>query len=142
MIRRPPRSTQSRSSAASDVYKRQVSTQSTWGKAIIKVSIQTIFIIVVFSKKHAESLVKSIEGLFPSLGNSLTSFMENWKKQFFNPPSDLDNKHWIASLWEIIVTLMIVYFVISCVTSLAQTYASRLQQTIKDNNSTNKTKSD
>eukprot|EP01017_Pseudomicrothorax_dubius_P023844 TRINITY_DN253_c0_g1_i1.p1 TRINITY_DN253_c0_g1~~TRINITY_DN253_c0_g1_i1.p1 ORF type:complete len:418 (+),score=144.56 TRINITY_DN253_c0_g1_i1:112-1365(+) len=31
MIRRPPRSTQSRSSAASDVYKRQVSTQSTWG---------------------------------------------------------------------------------------------------------------
>eukprot|EP01017_Pseudomicrothorax_dubius_P010877 TRINITY_DN13952_c0_g1_i1.p1 TRINITY_DN13952_c0_g1~~TRINITY_DN13952_c0_g1_i1.p1 ORF type:complete len:197 (+),score=61.34 TRINITY_DN13952_c0_g1_i1:11-601(+) len=29
MIRRPPRSTQSRSSAASDVYKRQ--TQSTWG---------------------------------------------------------------------------------------------------------------
>eukprot|EP00657_Telonema_sp_P-1_P010259 TRINITY_DN460_c0_g1_i1.p1 TRINITY_DN460_c0_g1~~TRINITY_DN460_c0_g1_i1.p1 ORF type:complete len:129 (+),score=32.67 TRINITY_DN460_c0_g1_i1:65-451(+) len=29
MIRRPPRSTQSRSSAASDVYKRQVSTQST-----------------------------------------------------------------------------------------------------------------
>eukprot|EP01017_Pseudomicrothorax_dubius_P017122 TRINITY_DN19448_c0_g1_i1.p1 TRINITY_DN19448_c0_g1~~TRINITY_DN19448_c0_g1_i1.p1 ORF type:complete len:264 (+),score=110.71 TRINITY_DN19448_c0_g1_i1:53-844(+) len=32
MIRRPPRSTQSRSSAASDVYKRQVSTQSTWGK--------------------------------------------------------------------------------------------------------------
>eukprot|EP00831_Metopus_contortus_P010943 TRINITY_DN14300_c0_g1_i3.p1 TRINITY_DN14300_c0_g1~~TRINITY_DN14300_c0_g1_i3.p1 ORF type:complete len:147 (+),score=35.28 TRINITY_DN14300_c0_g1_i3:126-566(+) len=32
MIRRPPRSTQGVSSAASDVYKRQVSTQSTWGK--------------------------------------------------------------------------------------------------------------
>eukprot|EP00657_Telonema_sp_P-1_P006823 TRINITY_DN2626_c0_g1_i1.p1 TRINITY_DN2626_c0_g1~~TRINITY_DN2626_c0_g1_i1.p1 ORF type:complete len:268 (-),score=61.36 TRINITY_DN2626_c0_g1_i1:298-1101(-) len=32
MIRRPPRSTQSRSSAASDVYKRQVSTQSTGGQ--------------------------------------------------------------------------------------------------------------
>eukprot|EP00831_Metopus_contortus_P084727 TRINITY_DN9689_c0_g1_i2.p1 TRINITY_DN9689_c0_g1~~TRINITY_DN9689_c0_g1_i2.p1 ORF type:complete len:282 (+),score=70.01 TRINITY_DN9689_c0_g1_i2:126-971(+) len=30
MIRRPPRSTQGVSSAASDVYKRQVSTQSTW----------------------------------------------------------------------------------------------------------------
>eukprot|EP00831_Metopus_contortus_P001338 TRINITY_DN10487_c0_g1_i6.p1 TRINITY_DN10487_c0_g1~~TRINITY_DN10487_c0_g1_i6.p1 ORF type:complete len:334 (+),score=71.02 TRINITY_DN10487_c0_g1_i6:3-1004(+) len=36
MIRRPPRSTQGVSSAASDVYKRQVSTQSTWelGKKI------------------------------------------------------------------------------------------------------------
>eukprot|EP00831_Metopus_contortus_P028108 TRINITY_DN23455_c0_g1_i2.p2 TRINITY_DN23455_c0_g1~~TRINITY_DN23455_c0_g1_i2.p2 ORF type:complete len:120 (+),score=21.46 TRINITY_DN23455_c0_g1_i2:129-488(+) len=33
MIRRPPRSTQGVSSAASDVYKRQVSTQSTWEAA-------------------------------------------------------------------------------------------------------------
>eukprot|EP00831_Metopus_contortus_P037811 TRINITY_DN2978_c0_g1_i2.p2 TRINITY_DN2978_c0_g1~~TRINITY_DN2978_c0_g1_i2.p2 ORF type:complete len:169 (+),score=40.17 TRINITY_DN2978_c0_g1_i2:29-535(+) len=33
MIRRPPRSTQGVSSAASDVYKRQVSTQSTWEKS-------------------------------------------------------------------------------------------------------------
>eukprot|EP00825_Cyclidium_porcatum_P051583 TRINITY_DN9542_c0_g1_i1.p2 TRINITY_DN9542_c0_g1~~TRINITY_DN9542_c0_g1_i1.p2 ORF type:complete len:148 (-),score=46.60 TRINITY_DN9542_c0_g1_i1:642-1085(-) len=32
MIRRPPRSTHCISSAASDVYKRQVSTQSTWEK--------------------------------------------------------------------------------------------------------------
>eukprot|EP00825_Cyclidium_porcatum_P047281 TRINITY_DN7654_c0_g1_i1.p1 TRINITY_DN7654_c0_g1~~TRINITY_DN7654_c0_g1_i1.p1 ORF type:complete len:590 (+),score=111.85 TRINITY_DN7654_c0_g1_i1:113-1882(+) len=35
MIRRPPRSTHCISSAASDVYKRQVSTQSTWEKGII-----------------------------------------------------------------------------------------------------------
>eukprot|EP00825_Cyclidium_porcatum_P002664 TRINITY_DN11237_c0_g1_i2.p3 TRINITY_DN11237_c0_g1~~TRINITY_DN11237_c0_g1_i2.p3 ORF type:complete len:133 (-),score=29.03 TRINITY_DN11237_c0_g1_i2:636-1034(-) len=32
MIRRPPRSTHCISSAASDVYKRQVSTQSTWAE--------------------------------------------------------------------------------------------------------------
>eukprot|EP00826_Nyctotherus_ovalis_P049920 TRINITY_DN6069_c0_g5_i3.p1 TRINITY_DN6069_c0_g5~~TRINITY_DN6069_c0_g5_i3.p1 ORF type:complete len:228 (+),score=77.97 TRINITY_DN6069_c0_g5_i3:32-685(+) len=34
MIRRPPRSTRKESSAASDVYKRQVSTQSTWAAAL------------------------------------------------------------------------------------------------------------
>eukprot|EP00657_Telonema_sp_P-1_P012014 TRINITY_DN8086_c0_g1_i1.p1 TRINITY_DN8086_c0_g1~~TRINITY_DN8086_c0_g1_i1.p1 ORF type:complete len:111 (-),score=78.36 TRINITY_DN8086_c0_g1_i1:28-360(-) len=34
MIRRRPRSTQSRSSAASDVYKRQVSTQSTGNASV------------------------------------------------------------------------------------------------------------
>eukprot|EP00828_Plagiopyla_frontata_P045119 TRINITY_DN7616_c0_g1_i8.p3 TRINITY_DN7616_c0_g1~~TRINITY_DN7616_c0_g1_i8.p3 ORF type:complete len:109 (+),score=27.88 TRINITY_DN7616_c0_g1_i8:100-426(+) len=34
MIRRPPRSTLSSSSAASDVYKRQVSTQSTWEQTV------------------------------------------------------------------------------------------------------------
>eukprot|EP00831_Metopus_contortus_P076393 TRINITY_DN704_c0_g1_i4.p3 TRINITY_DN704_c0_g1~~TRINITY_DN704_c0_g1_i4.p3 ORF type:complete len:118 (+),score=34.09 TRINITY_DN704_c0_g1_i4:2-355(+) len=36
MIRRPPRSTQGVSSAASDVYKRQVSTQSTWENPVVK----------------------------------------------------------------------------------------------------------
>eukprot|EP00825_Cyclidium_porcatum_P041737 TRINITY_DN5543_c0_g1_i5.p5 TRINITY_DN5543_c0_g1~~TRINITY_DN5543_c0_g1_i5.p5 ORF type:complete len:112 (+),score=44.51 TRINITY_DN5543_c0_g1_i5:88-423(+) len=36
MIRRPPRSTHCISSAASDVYKRQVSTQSTWDFPIAK----------------------------------------------------------------------------------------------------------
>eukprot|EP00831_Metopus_contortus_P048075 TRINITY_DN3902_c0_g1_i2.p1 TRINITY_DN3902_c0_g1~~TRINITY_DN3902_c0_g1_i2.p1 ORF type:complete len:261 (-),score=30.25 TRINITY_DN3902_c0_g1_i2:36-818(-) len=41
MIRRPPRSTQGVSSAASDVYKRQVSTQSTWVKK------QLVFYMVV-----------------------------------------------------------------------------------------------
>eukprot|EP00656_Telonema_subtile_P038285 TRINITY_DN4299_c0_g1_i3.p2 TRINITY_DN4299_c0_g1~~TRINITY_DN4299_c0_g1_i3.p2 ORF type:complete len:118 (+),score=13.69 TRINITY_DN4299_c0_g1_i3:66-419(+) len=40
MIRRPPRSTLSSSSAASDVYKRQVSTQSTgaWSRIACKVA--------------------------------------------------------------------------------------------------------
>eukprot|EP00825_Cyclidium_porcatum_P017280 TRINITY_DN20026_c0_g1_i2.p5 TRINITY_DN20026_c0_g1~~TRINITY_DN20026_c0_g1_i2.p5 ORF type:complete len:102 (-),score=35.55 TRINITY_DN20026_c0_g1_i2:644-949(-) len=37
MIRRPPRSTHCISSAASDVYKRQVSTQSTWGQQCKKI---------------------------------------------------------------------------------------------------------
>eukprot|EP00831_Metopus_contortus_P008277 TRINITY_DN13183_c0_g1_i1.p3 TRINITY_DN13183_c0_g1~~TRINITY_DN13183_c0_g1_i1.p3 ORF type:complete len:111 (-),score=39.69 TRINITY_DN13183_c0_g1_i1:135-467(-) len=36
MIRRPPRSTQGVSSAASDVYKRQVSTQSTWAEILLE----------------------------------------------------------------------------------------------------------
>eukprot|EP00825_Cyclidium_porcatum_P023005 TRINITY_DN252_c0_g1_i7.p2 TRINITY_DN252_c0_g1~~TRINITY_DN252_c0_g1_i7.p2 ORF type:complete len:143 (-),score=36.00 TRINITY_DN252_c0_g1_i7:135-563(-) len=40
MIRRPPRSTHCISSAASDVYKRQVSTQSTWAFERTKESFQ------------------------------------------------------------------------------------------------------
>eukprot|EP01016_Furgasonia_blochmanni_P055578 TRINITY_DN932_c0_g2_i1.p2 TRINITY_DN932_c0_g2~~TRINITY_DN932_c0_g2_i1.p2 ORF type:complete len:219 (+),score=107.98 TRINITY_DN932_c0_g2_i1:81-737(+) len=53
MIRRPPRSTQSRSSAASDVYKRQVSTQSTWGQKkksrekLIIMRVATVFILAL-----------------------------------------------------------------------------------------------
>eukprot|EP01015_Nassula_variabilis_P009494 TRINITY_DN1750_c0_g1_i11.p1 TRINITY_DN1750_c0_g1~~TRINITY_DN1750_c0_g1_i11.p1 ORF type:complete len:466 (-),score=139.86 TRINITY_DN1750_c0_g1_i11:87-1484(-) len=46
MIRRPPRSTQSRSSAASDVYKRQVSTQSTWGKMTKFFAVAALFLVI------------------------------------------------------------------------------------------------
>eukprot|EP01016_Furgasonia_blochmanni_P009863 TRINITY_DN1412_c0_g2_i4.p1 TRINITY_DN1412_c0_g2~~TRINITY_DN1412_c0_g2_i4.p1 ORF type:complete len:328 (-),score=99.24 TRINITY_DN1412_c0_g2_i4:31-1014(-) len=47
MIRRPPRSTQSRSSAASDVYKRQVSTQSTWGILTINTMNKTALFLIL-----------------------------------------------------------------------------------------------
>eukprot|EP00825_Cyclidium_porcatum_P042382 TRINITY_DN5788_c0_g1_i4.p2 TRINITY_DN5788_c0_g1~~TRINITY_DN5788_c0_g1_i4.p2 ORF type:complete len:219 (+),score=62.88 TRINITY_DN5788_c0_g1_i4:120-776(+) len=50
MIRRPPRSTHCISSAASDVYKRQVSTQSTWDILIFKMNSKsnnkTLFLTV------------------------------------------------------------------------------------------------
>src|SRR5450756_2988004 len=38
MIRRPPRSTQSRSSAASDVYKRQAKSRWYWGMRLLLIS--------------------------------------------------------------------------------------------------------
>eukprot|EP00825_Cyclidium_porcatum_P000537 TRINITY_DN10174_c0_g1_i4.p1 TRINITY_DN10174_c0_g1~~TRINITY_DN10174_c0_g1_i4.p1 ORF type:complete len:385 (+),score=46.92 TRINITY_DN10174_c0_g1_i4:144-1298(+) len=46
MIRRPPRSTHCISSAASDVYKRQVSTQSTWGWTLENIKMEEIPFIV------------------------------------------------------------------------------------------------
>eukprot|EP00825_Cyclidium_porcatum_P002228 TRINITY_DN11021_c0_g1_i5.p4 TRINITY_DN11021_c0_g1~~TRINITY_DN11021_c0_g1_i5.p4 ORF type:complete len:126 (+),score=35.32 TRINITY_DN11021_c0_g1_i5:38-415(+) len=50
MIRRPPRSTHCISSAASDVYKRQVSTQSTWGLYAILI-IEVDYNIQINSKE-------------------------------------------------------------------------------------------
>eukprot|EP00825_Cyclidium_porcatum_P039485 TRINITY_DN4789_c0_g1_i3.p1 TRINITY_DN4789_c0_g1~~TRINITY_DN4789_c0_g1_i3.p1 ORF type:complete len:321 (-),score=93.34 TRINITY_DN4789_c0_g1_i3:130-1092(-) len=54
MIRRPPRSTHCISSAASDVYKRQVSTQSTWGNILIinyqKYQKKFIYLYIYFQK--------------------------------------------------------------------------------------------
>eukprot|EP00828_Plagiopyla_frontata_P046466 TRINITY_DN825_c0_g1_i3.p1 TRINITY_DN825_c0_g1~~TRINITY_DN825_c0_g1_i3.p1 ORF type:complete len:361 (+),score=52.05 TRINITY_DN825_c0_g1_i3:71-1153(+) len=57
MIRRPPRSTLSSSSAASDVYKRQVSTQSTWEKQTIKIKNKNLtrFKLMQGEKKQCQS---------------------------------------------------------------------------------------
>eukprot|EP00825_Cyclidium_porcatum_P040767 TRINITY_DN5225_c0_g1_i3.p5 TRINITY_DN5225_c0_g1~~TRINITY_DN5225_c0_g1_i3.p5 ORF type:complete len:150 (+),score=41.42 TRINITY_DN5225_c0_g1_i3:25-474(+) len=51
MIRRPPRSTHCISSAASDVYKRQVSTQSTWERKILVIHLLFITITINFQNQ-------------------------------------------------------------------------------------------
>eukprot|EP00831_Metopus_contortus_P075138 TRINITY_DN6877_c0_g1_i4.p1 TRINITY_DN6877_c0_g1~~TRINITY_DN6877_c0_g1_i4.p1 ORF type:complete len:294 (-),score=94.24 TRINITY_DN6877_c0_g1_i4:113-994(-) len=70
MIRRPPRSTQGVSSAASDVYKRQVSTQSTWGvtpmdkstkKSLQKTTTQAIEITSKVQEQEARRQAEKIE---------------------------------------------------------------------------------
>eukprot|EP00656_Telonema_subtile_P021488 TRINITY_DN2252_c0_g1_i4.p1 TRINITY_DN2252_c0_g1~~TRINITY_DN2252_c0_g1_i4.p1 ORF type:complete len:302 (+),score=73.06 TRINITY_DN2252_c0_g1_i4:83-988(+) len=57
MIRRPPRSTLSSSSAASDVYKRQVSTQST-GRLVRDMCATTV---AICSQKRQHSALQSLE---------------------------------------------------------------------------------
>src|SRR5680860_1506265 len=54
MIRRPPRSTQSRSSAASDVYKRQAMNIGTFGETtalaiLVGIFLATILLVVLLS---------------------------------------------------------------------------------------------
>ena len=52
MIRRPPRSTQSRSSAASDVYKRQIQNHQTVGRGVV----QDVGSLVHLHKERAQPL--------------------------------------------------------------------------------------
>eukprot|EP00825_Cyclidium_porcatum_P025886 TRINITY_DN2800_c0_g2_i1.p1 TRINITY_DN2800_c0_g2~~TRINITY_DN2800_c0_g2_i1.p1 ORF type:complete len:118 (-),score=46.07 TRINITY_DN2800_c0_g2_i1:76-429(-) len=60
MIRRPPRSTHCISSAASDVYKRQVSTQSTW-------DIDDRSIQLILREVQSDSLILALKGASPEL---------------------------------------------------------------------------
>eukprot|EP00831_Metopus_contortus_P006798 TRINITY_DN125_c0_g1_i6.p3 TRINITY_DN125_c0_g1~~TRINITY_DN125_c0_g1_i6.p3 ORF type:complete len:301 (+),score=63.49 TRINITY_DN125_c0_g1_i6:95-997(+) len=60
MIRRPPRSTQGVSSAASDVYKRQVSTQSTWEIIYLQLFIQQIILQVVNKLKQYRNFFEEL----------------------------------------------------------------------------------
>eukprot|EP00831_Metopus_contortus_P032054 TRINITY_DN25990_c0_g1_i1.p2 TRINITY_DN25990_c0_g1~~TRINITY_DN25990_c0_g1_i1.p2 ORF type:complete len:219 (-),score=46.77 TRINITY_DN25990_c0_g1_i1:149-805(-) len=89
MIRRPPRSTQGVSSAASDVYKRQVSTQSTWGmkiatkrkkKTSIEVAIRMRPLLLPFEDECAwkvdspNGAISTINNLQPTLDLSPGNF--------------------------------------------------------------------
>ena len=54
------------------------------GKSVIKVHIQVIFVIVVFSKNHVDHLIEGIEGLMPSLKGKISSYLAKQKKNLFH----------------------------------------------------------
>eukprot|EP00831_Metopus_contortus_P044648 TRINITY_DN35804_c0_g1_i1.p1 TRINITY_DN35804_c0_g1~~TRINITY_DN35804_c0_g1_i1.p1 ORF type:complete len:112 (+),score=33.00 TRINITY_DN35804_c0_g1_i1:93-428(+) len=63
MIRRPPRSTQGVSSAASDVYKRQVSTQSTWEGQQLREHLSPLSLSFGFSMYMKKRITELLEDL-------------------------------------------------------------------------------
>lgn len=54
------------------------------GKAIIKVHLQAVFVIITFSKHHVEVLLSLIEKNFPFLKNSLSQSLEKQKKMLWH----------------------------------------------------------
>lgn len=106
------------------------------GKAIFKVHIQTIFVILAFSKHHVESILSILESYIPAFHSILSTALEKQKKSLFHGNSqNLDeNKPLIAILWEGFIILMVVYFLYSIVNSLVN---ERLKEN-ENNKSKNK----
>ncbi|XP_037914302.1 vacuole membrane protein 1-like isoform X2 [Hermetia illucens] len=103
------------------------------GKAIIKMHIQKIFVIIAFNEALIERAVDFL-GSIPLFGRRLQepfkTFLENQKiklhRQSSVPPSESGNV--LAKFFEKFVVAMICYFVISIVNSLAQSYHKRLHK--------------
>uniref|UniRef100_A0A8C5DDZ2 Vacuole membrane protein 1 n=1 Tax=Gouania willdenowi TaxID=441366 RepID=A0A8C5DDZ2_GOUWI len=102
------------------------------GKAIVKMHIQKLFVIITFSKHIVEQMV-SLIGSVPRVGASLqkpfSQYLEAQRNKLHhaggNTPAD---ENWLSWVFEKVVLVMVVYFVISIVNSMAQSYAKRLQQ--------------
>ena len=98
------------------------------GKSIIKVHIQAIFVILSFSKHHVENVLNFIENKIPFLHGTLSKNLENQKKKLWFKSDDkqveevfifnYQGKNIIALGWEIIITIMIVYFLYSIINSI------------------------
>lgn len=54
------------------------------GKAIIKVHIQSIFVILAFSKHHVEEILTVVENTFPFLRSSLSRSLEKQKQMLWH----------------------------------------------------------
>ena len=97
------------------------------GKAIFKMHIQMLFVIFIFTKHHLEALenlIASIPEIGPALHAPFVDYMDKQKLKLHSggkeggPPTD----SMVSKCFEIFLFLMIGYFVLSIVNSMAQQY--------------------
>nr|XP_046267783.1 vacuole membrane protein 1-like isoform X5 [Scatophagus argus] len=103
------------------------------GKAVIKMHIQKLFVIVTFSRHIVEQMV-SLIGAVPLLGAALQKpfreYLEAQKAKLHHHAGEgiPTEESWLSWLFEKVVVIMVCFFVCSIVNSMAQSCAKREQQ--------------
>ncbi|TMS14312.1 Vacuole membrane protein 1 [Larimichthys crocea] len=103
------------------------------GKAVIKMHIQKLFVIITFSRHIVEQMV-SLIGAVPLLGAALQKpfreYLEAQKAKLHHHAGEgiPTEESWLSWLFEKVVVIMVCFFVCSIVNSMAQSYAKRKQQ--------------
>ncbi|KAF5307405.1 hypothetical protein FQR65_LT06919 [Abscondita terminalis] len=101
------------------------------GKAVIKMHIQKLFVIIAFNETL---IVTALEWLstIPVIGSKLQepfrAFLDNQKSKLHRHARQHESGSFLSSLFEKFVMAMILYFVVSIVNSLAQSYHKRIHQ--------------
>ncbi|XP_070591475.1 vacuole membrane protein 1 [Erythrolamprus reginae] len=102
------------------------------GKAIIKMHIQKLFVIITFSKHIVEqmvSLIGSVPGIGASLQKPFQEHLEAQRIKLHSRANDtIQGENWLSWTFEKLVIIMVCYFVLSIINSMAQSYDKRLQQ--------------
>ncbi|BES98556.1 vacuole membrane protein [Nesidiocoris tenuis] len=100
------------------------------GKAIIKMSIQSIFVIVAFSDVLISKLM-GLLGLIPVFGARMQIYAQNLvemqrAKLRQGGSTEGPSGNPLSSIFEVFVLVMVGYFVVSIINSLAQSYHKRI----------------
>ncbi|XP_072503002.1 vacuole membrane protein 1 isoform X3 [Notamacropus eugenii] len=103
------------------------------GKAIVKMHIQKLFVIITFSKHIVDQMVALI-GSVPSLGPSLQKLFQEYleaQRQKLHHKTEEgvpQGENWLSWIFENVVIVMVCYFILSIINSMAQSYVKRIQQ--------------
>lgn len=109
------------------------------GKALIKMSIQTVFIIFLFSEHHVERIIRWMKHI-PYYGRLLQTPFKDWlheqKGKMHRKPGEslaggVPRTSLLTRMFNFFVAAMIMYFVASIINSLAQRYYKRTRTGLK-----------
>jgi vacuole membrane protein 1 len=99
------------------------------GKAIIKMHIQKLFVIFLFSQHHLDTILYYLSKI-PKIGERIQPFMQEWllkeKKKLHTSAGHSPAESTVSWILGKIVLIMILFFVFSIVNSLAQRRFKRL----------------
>jgi hypothetical protein len=88
------------------------------GKAIIKVSLQSFFVIFCFSQHQVDIILSMLKGISPKIQEILQGAISKQKKTLFSEQVADEARPLIAMIWEYFVMAMIAYFIYSIINSL------------------------
>ncbi|CAG9821447.1 unnamed protein product [Phaedon cochleariae] len=106
------------------------------GKAIIKMHIQKLFVIIAFNETLIETAIERLQ-LVPFVGDMLQvpfkAFLDGQKfklhkKRAEGAAATAEGGNFLGAVFEKFVIAMVLYFVISIVNSFAQSYHKRLHK--------------
>merc|ERR1712080_751309 len=101
------------------------------GKAVIKMHIQKIFVILAFNKELFEgavSLLVQIPVLGARLEGPVRKLLAQQREKLHSKGEGHQGGSVISSVFEIFVLSMVAYFIVSIINSLAQSYKKRLEK--------------
>ncbi len=97
------------------------------GKAFIKANLQTLLVVLMFRKRQLDAITSFIERHMPeSLSGRVTAFFERETARFHPKnsssvlESSVEGKSVFARVWDVVLFLMIFWFVMSIINSTAQ----------------------
>lgn len=97
------------------------------GKAVVKMHIQMLFVIFIFTKHHLEALEGLIAGI-PEIGPALQApfaeYMEKQKLKLHSGGKEggAPTESMVSKCFEVFLVVMIGYFIVSIINSMAQQY--------------------
>ncbi|KAL1931995.1 hypothetical protein VTP01DRAFT_9051 [Rhizomucor pusillus] len=94
------------------------------GKACVKASIQSAFVILAFSKDASNAFLDTLERIAPSVHSVVEHLIQQQTNQL-GKGSGEEQKNLFGILWNVFLSIMLCYFVISSVESLGLAYMKR-----------------
>eukprot|EP01134_Creolimax_fragrantissima_P007655 CFRG7655T1 len=106
------------------------------GKAIIKVNMQAVFFIGLFTDKYMKRIVSFISAITPEdmqLGEKLYEFLLSQRARFHDGGSHtVKEPHMIAKISSWVMTLLISGFMLSCIEQFAQQHAASIDNQLME----------